>query len=54
MPVKRNAPAKNIIFWVAAGAVIILLWSLLQTPTIIKSATTIRIRPVAVKKSGFR
>ncbi len=37
MPVKRNAPAKNIIFWVAAGAVIILLWSLLQTPTIIKS-----------------
>ena len=37
MPVKRNAPAKNIIFWVAAGAVIILLWSLLQTPTVIKS-----------------
>ena len=37
MPVKRTSPAKNIVFWVAAGAVIILLWSLLQTPAIIKS-----------------
>ncbi len=34
MPVKKTKPAKNIIFWVAAGAIIILLWSLLQTPSL--------------------
>jgi len=37
MAVKRTRPAKNIIFWVAAGAIIILLWSLLQTPGMIKT-----------------
>ena len=37
MPVKKNRPVKNIIFWVAAGAIIILLWSLLQTPGMIKA-----------------
>jgi len=36
MAVKKNKPAKNIIFWVAAGAIIILLWSLLQTPSLVK------------------
>ena len=34
MPVKKTKPAKNIIFWVAAGAIVILLWSLLQTPNL--------------------
>ena len=34
MPVKKTRPAKNIIFWVAAGAIVILLWSLLQTPNL--------------------
>ena len=37
MVVKKNKPAKNIVFWVAAGAIIILLWSLLQTPSMVKS-----------------
>jgi cell division protease FtsH len=37
MAVKRNRPAKNIVFWIAAGAIIILLWSLLQTPGMIKT-----------------
>ena len=36
MVVKKNKPAKNIVFWVAAGAIIILLWSLLQTPNLVK------------------
>ena len=36
MAVKKNKPAKNIVFWVAAGAIIILLWSLLQTPNLVK------------------
>lgn len=36
MVVKKNKPAKNIVFWVAAGAIIILLWSLLQTPSMVK------------------
>jgi cell division protease FtsH len=35
MPIKKNKPARNIIFWVAAGAIIILLWSLLQTPSLV-------------------
>ena len=37
MAVKRNRPARNIVFWVAAGAIIILLWSLLQTPGMMKT-----------------
>lgn len=36
MVVKKNKPAKNIVFWIAAGAIIILLWSLLQTPSMVK------------------
>jgi cell division protease FtsH len=40
MAVKKNKPVKNVIFWVAAGTIIILLWSLLQTPNIIKSEVT--------------
>ncbi|MBM3294701.1 MAG: ATP-dependent metallopeptidase FtsH/Yme1/Tma family protein [Candidatus Aminicenantes bacterium] len=40
MAVKRNRPAKNVIFWLAAGAVIILVWSLLQTPGMIKTDIT--------------
>jgi cell division protease FtsH len=36
MVVKKNKPAKNVVFWVAAGAIIILLWSLLQTPSMVK------------------
>jgi cell division protease FtsH len=40
MAVKRNRPAKNIVFWVAAGVVIILLWSVLQTPGMIKTEVT--------------
>jgi len=40
MAMKKPKPAKNIIFWVAAGAIIILLWSLLQTPNIVKSEVT--------------
>ena len=37
MAVKKNRPARNIVFWVAAGAIIILLWSLLQTPGMMKT-----------------
>jgi len=37
---KRNSSIKNIVFWVAAGAIIIFLWSVLQTPTIIKTEIT--------------
>ena len=40
MPVKKAKPVKNIAFWVAAGAIIIFLWSLLQTPSLIKSEVT--------------
>jgi cell division protease FtsH len=37
MPAKKPAPVRNIVFWVAAGAIIILLWSLLQTPNLTKT-----------------
>ncbi|MCX6560837.1 MAG: ATP-dependent zinc metalloprotease FtsH [Candidatus Aminicenantes bacterium] len=37
---KRNSSLKNIIFWVAAGAIIIFLWSVLQTPALIKTEIT--------------
>ncbi len=37
---KRNSSLKNIVFWVAAGAVIIFLWSVLQTPAMIKTEVT--------------
>jgi ATP-dependent Zn protease len=40
MPAKKPTPVKNIAFWVAAGAIIIVLWSLLQTPSLIKSEVT--------------
>jgi len=37
MATKKPNPVKNIVFWAAAGIIIILLWSLLQTPNIIKT-----------------
>jgi cell division protease FtsH len=37
MTPKKIKPAKNIIFWMAAGAIIILLWSLLQAPALVNS-----------------
>ncbi|MDD8026893.1 MAG: ATP-dependent zinc metalloprotease FtsH [Acidobacteriota bacterium] len=37
---KRNSSLKNIAFWVAAGAVIIFLWSILQTPAVVKTEIT--------------
>jgi len=40
MPPKKVKPVKNIAFWVAAGAIIIFLWSLLQTPSLVKTDVT--------------
>ena len=37
MATKKPKPIKNIVFWLAAGVIIILLWSLLQPPNIIKT-----------------
>jgi len=37
MPRKRNKSYKNLLFWVSAGVIIIVLWSLLQSPTLIKT-----------------
>ena len=37
MATKKPKSIKNIVFWAAAGVIIILLWSLLQTPNIIKT-----------------
>jgi cell division protease FtsH len=40
MAAKRNQPVKNILFWAGAGVIIILLWSLLQAPGMIKTEVT--------------
>jgi len=40
MATKKNKPVKNMMFWVAAGAIIILLWSLLKTPSLVKTEAT--------------
>jgi len=37
MPVKRNQPVKNILFWLAAGLVVIILWSVFQAPGAVKT-----------------
>jgi len=37
MTPKKARPVKNLIFWIAAGAIIILLWSLLQAPSLVNS-----------------
>ncbi len=34
MPKKTNRPLKNLLFWLAAGTLLILLWSLVQSPTL--------------------
>jgi cell division protease FtsH len=36
MPKKKSKPFRNILFWIVAGIIIILLWSLLQSPTATK------------------
>ena len=36
MPKRKNRSLKNIFFWISAGILIILLWSLLQSPNVIK------------------
>ena len=33
MPKKTSRPLKNLLFWLAAGTLLILLWSLVQSPT---------------------
>jgi cell division protease FtsH len=40
MPKTKNKPMKNLLFWVSAGILIILLWSLLQSPTMAKRDVT--------------
>ena len=37
MAVKRTQPIKNIFFWLGAGLLLIILWSLLQTPGMVKT-----------------
>ncbi|MEW5901276.1 MAG: ATP-dependent zinc metalloprotease FtsH [Acidobacteriota bacterium] len=40
MPRKRNRSMKNVFFWISAGVIIILLWSILQSPSLIKQEVT--------------
>jgi len=40
MAAKRNQPIKNIIFWAGAGIAVIFLWSVIQSPGMIKTEIT--------------
>jgi len=40
MPKTKNKPMKNLLFWISAGILIILLWSLLQSPAVAKKDVT--------------
>ncbi len=40
MAVKRNQPVKNILFWLGAGLLVIFLWSLFQSPGMVKTEIT--------------
>ncbi len=40
MPQPKNKSVKNLLFWISAGVVLILLWSLLQAPATIKKTLT--------------
>jgi len=40
MPKTKNKPMKNLLFWVSAGILIILLWSLMQSPAMAKKDVT--------------
>lgn len=40
MTKKRNRSLRSALFWIAAGIIIILLWSLLQSPTMVRNEVT--------------
>jgi len=40
MPKKKNKSMKNVFFWITSGIIIILLWSLLQSPSVVKHEVT--------------
>jgi len=40
MPKPKTRPMKNLLFWISAGILIILLWSLLQSPAMAKKDVT--------------
>jgi cell division protease FtsH len=40
MPQTKNRPMRNLLFWIAAGILIIVLWSFLQSPAMAKKEVT--------------
>ena len=40
MPKTKNKPMRNLFFWIAAGILIIILWSFVQSPTLAKKDIT--------------
>ncbi len=40
MPQPKNKPVRNLLFWISAGIIIILAWSLLQSPAMAKKEVT--------------
>ena len=40
MPQPKNKPMRNLLFWISAGIIIILAWSLLQSPAMAKKEVT--------------
>ncbi len=40
MPQPKNKPMRNLLFWISAGIILILAWSLLQSPAVAKKEIT--------------
>src|SRR5512136_535168 len=40
MPQPKNKPMRSLLFWISAGIIIILAWSLLQSPAVAKKEVT--------------
>ncbi len=40
MPKPKTRPMRNLIFWISAGIVLLLLWNVLQSPTAARKEVT--------------
>ncbi len=64
MPQPKNKPMRSLLFWISAGIIIILAWSLLQSPAMAKKEVTFsqfmteveqgKVEEVTIQENGVR
>ena len=64
MPQTKNKPMRSLLFWISAGIIIILAWSLLQSPAMAKKEVTFsqfmteveqgKVEEVTIQENGVR